>query len=143
MELFSHQSHSQDLREGVRGATGGRQAQRSTWGLEPGPLAGPHDVTQGKDGGAQTQSRTVDGHHDGLLKVDEGFYKIPAGRQKRDVLSGSPAEMLSRSRGYQWSWTSDRNDETEHKTTLRLRTIINRPINRTRHCGGTFYLEIH
>lgn len=59
--------------------------------MEPGPLAGPHDVTQRKDGGAQTQSGTVDGHNDGLLKVDESFYKIPAETHDRDAPSGLSA----------------------------------------------------
>lgn len=72
----THQGHAQDLGEGVGGASWRGDVQGGTWSLEPGPLAGPHHVTQGQDGGAQAQRRPVYRHHDGLLEVDERRDKL-------------------------------------------------------------------
>lgn len=47
----THQSYTQDLGKGVRGASRGGQVEGCTWSLEPGPLTGPHHITQGQDGG--------------------------------------------------------------------------------------------
>lgn len=73
----THQGYSQDLREGVRGAAGGCEPGAGTGGLEPGLLAGPHDVTQGQYGCSQAKSWPIDGHHDGLSEVQEGSNEIP------------------------------------------------------------------
>lgn len=67
----THQSYAQDLGEGVGGASRGGDVEGCTRSLEPGPLAGPHHVTQGQDGGPQTQGRPIYCHHDGFLEVDE------------------------------------------------------------------------
>ena len=76
----AYQGDAQDLGEGVGGAAGRREADGGVRGLEPGLLAGPHDVTEGQDGGAQAQSRPVDRHDDGLLELDKGL-QSPWGKE--------------------------------------------------------------
>lgn len=83
----AYQGDAQDLGEGVGGAAGGREADGGIRGLEPGLLAGPHDVTERQDGGAQAQSRPVDRHDDGLLELDKGLHKVP-GEKRGPSLAG-------------------------------------------------------
>lgn len=78
----AYQRDAQDLGEGVGGAAGGCEADGGIRGLKPGLLAGPHDVAEGQDGGAQAQGRAVDCHHDGLLKLDKGLHKVPGWKEK-------------------------------------------------------------
>lgn len=87
----AYQRDTQDLGEGVGGAAGRCEADGGIGGLKPGLLAGPHDVAEGQDGGAQAQRGPVDRHHDGLLKLDKGLHKVP-GEKRRSSLTGGQAQ---------------------------------------------------
>lgn len=77
---FTHQSHPEYLGEGVRRAAGGGETEGGARRLEPGSLAGPHNVTQRQDGRPQAQGRTIDGHHNRLFKMDECLHEVPEER---------------------------------------------------------------
>ena len=89
-EEEAYQCDTQDLGEGIGGTAGRRQADGGVGGLKPGFLAGPHDVAEGQDGGAQAQRRPIDRHHDGLLKLDKGLHKVP-GEERRPSSAGEQA----------------------------------------------------
>lgn len=78
----AYQRHAQDLGEGVGGAASRSEADGGIGRLKPGLLAGPHDVTEGQDGSAEAQGWPIDGHHDGLLKLDEGLHEVPGGDRR-------------------------------------------------------------